>query len=283
MPPAAAGPGPPCRRDRAQMIETAESTADELADLRRAYLASLSAPLDGMWEAFAAMGRQLEIRSAGERAGYFSLDEEGRVLQFHLAEAFLGEATEVFSAVAARYDVRGAMVSTADPVFLGVCLDAHRTLRAHTYFFRDHRRVSPTLWGDGPASLELVEAGELEEVAELQRRSFDQDPGDWHRGYLENLIARRELYALRRNGEILGTGEARVSDSQPPFVDLGVITRRPHRRRGVASHVLGRLKRLCYERQQVPICSTTIENVGAQRAIARAGFVRWHRLLEVTF
>ena len=99
----------------------------------------------------------------------------------------------------------------------------------------------------------------------------------------ENLIARRELYALRHGGEILGTGEARVSESQPPFADLGVITLRRHRGRGVAPHVLGRLKQLCYDHDLVPICSTTAENVAAGRVITKAGFVSRHRILKVAF
>ena len=74
-----------------------------------------------------------------------------------------------------------------------------------------------------------------------------------------------------------------MSESQPPFVDLGVITMRPHRGRGVAPHVLGRLKQSCYERELVPICSTTVENASSRRAIAKAGFVSRHRILEVGF
>jgi GNAT superfamily N-acetyltransferase len=265
------------------MIELAAAPSiDDLADLRRGYLASLSAPLDGMWEAFAAMGRQIEIRSAGQRAGYFSLDDAGRILQFHVTEPFESAAAELFAAVAARDGVVGAMVSTGDPRFLGLCLDVHRTLRVHTYLYEDHHPGTAAGEVGTDTSLELVGAGELEAIAELQRDSLDEDPGDWLVGYLEHRIARRELYAWRSKGEILGTGEARVSDPQPPFADLGVITLRRHRGRGVATRILTRLKVLCYERGLVPICSTTVDNAGARRAIAKAGFVSRHRLLEVT-
>jgi RimJ/RimL family protein N-acetyltransferase len=266
------------------MIEIVEATsADNLADLRRGYLASLVAPQDGMWESFAAMGRQLEIRSAGERAGYFSLNDEGQLLQFHVAAPFEIAAAKLFAATVARDDVNGAMVSTADPLFLSLSLDVHKALRVHTYLYRDHHRAEVALEDGAEASFDVVEASELEAIAELHRDSLDQDPGDWLVGYLERLIGRRELYALRLEGEILGTGEARVSESQPPFVDLGVITVRRHRGRGVAPHVLGRLKQRCYDRELVPICSTTVENTGSRRAIAKAGFVSRHRLLELGF
>ncbi len=266
------------------MIEILEPTSDEdLAGLRRACLASYAAPLDGMWEAFVSMSSHLEIRSAGERAGYFCVNDEGQLLQFYVAGPFEDVAVELFAAVVARDEVQGAMVSTADHLFLGLSLDLQQEVRVHTYLYRDHRRVAPLLTAAAEASFDVVEAVELDAVAELQRDSLEEDLGDWLVGYLENLIARRELYALRLGGEIVATGEARVSDSQPPFVDLGVITMRGYRGRGLASHVLGRLKQLCTERELTPICSTTVENVAAQRAIAKAGFVSRHRILRVVF
>ncbi len=265
------------------MIELLEKPADRLAEFRRDYLTSLAATFDGMWEAFTGMSRHREIRLDGEPAGYFCVNDEGQLLQFYVATPFENSAPEAFSTVVARDEVRGAMVSTADPLFLGLCLDFHRQVEVHTYLYRDPQRGEAPPAAAAEASLEVVEAGELDEVAELQRASLDQDPGDWLVGYLENLIARRELYALRAQGEILGTGEARVSESQPPFADLGVITMRRHRGSGVASHILWRLKQLCYQRRLVPICSTTADNVAARRAIAKAGFISRHRILKVAF
>ncbi len=269
---------------RAPRIEILEpESVEDLAGLRRAYLASLAAPCDGMWEAFATMGRHREVRSAGEQAGYYCVNDQGQLLQFFLAAPFENVAAELFAAAVARDEVKGAMVSTADPLFLSLCLDVQKDLGVHTYLYRDHHRGESRFATGQGVSFDVVEAGELEALAELQRNSLDQDPGDWLVGYLENLIARRELYNLRRGTEVLATGEARVSDSQPPYVDLGVITMRRHRGRGVATDVLCRLKQLCHERQLVPICSTTTDNPAARRAIARAGFVSRHRILKVAF
>ncbi len=264
------------------MIEILElASAGDLADLRRAHLATQNAPIDGMWEAFANLSRYREIRSAGERAGYFCVNDEGLLLQLYLAPPCEDAAAEIFAEVAARDEVKGAMVSTTDPRFLSLCLDLHQEVRVHTYLYQDHLPGEPAPAAEAETSFDVVAAGELDTIAGLQRDSLDQDLGDWLVGYLENLITRRELYALRRGGEILATGEARVSDSQPPFADLGVITMRRHRGRGHASHVLCRLKRLCYDRKLAPICSTTVDNVAAQRAITRAGFVSRDRLLQI--
>lgn len=266
------------------MIEIRKpASVDDLADFRRAYLASLAAPFDGMWEAFAATSRHREIRSARERAGYFCVNDDGQLLQFYVAPRFEAIAPELFAAVVARDEVQGAMVSTADHAFLALCLDLHERVRVHTRLYQDGHGGESALPDGAEASLEVVEREELETIAQLQRDSLDQDPGEWLLPYLENLVSRRELYALRHGEEILGTGEARVSESQPPFADLGVITMRRHRGRGVAPHILGRLKQLCYDRGLKPICSTTVENGAARRAIEKAGFVSRHRLLEVAF
>lgn len=255
---------------------------DELADMRRAYLSTLTAPFDGMWEAFASMSHQRRILSAGDPAGFFCVDDEGQILQFFIAPPFEPGAREIFTRVAAREEVKGAMVSTADPLFLGLCLDVHETVESHTFLYQDLPAEHEPAREEA-LTLEIVEASELAAIAELQRDSLPLDPGDWLHGYLENLIARGELFAARAEGEVLATGELRVSDSQPPFADLGVITMRRHRQRGVASRVLRSLKQLSYERNLVPICSTTVDNVGAQRAIANAGFVSRHRISRFTF
>ncbi len=88
------------------------ASAEDIADLRRDYLASQTAPVDGMWEALATMGRHWEIRCAQARAGYFCVNEQGQLLQFYVEERFENLAPELFAKVTARDEVEGAMVST---------------------------------------------------------------------------------------------------------------------------------------------------------------------------
>lgn len=252
-----------------------------LDEPRRRYLASLTAPLDGMWEAFAGSARQLELRIDGVAAGFACLDAPGRLLQFWVEAPFRRQAAAVFDELAGRDDLTGAIVSTADPTFLGVCLDAQRSIRVHTLLCRHVDGSAIPAVGDATVALDPVGPDEIAAIVAHQRTALDQDPGDWLVGYTAGLVERGELHALRIDGEIAATGETRVSESQPPHVDLGVITMRPFRRRGVASHVLARLATRCRTRGLEPICSTTVENVASRRAIGNAGFVVRHRLLEV--
>jgi GNAT superfamily N-acetyltransferase len=260
----------------------ATSTA-EVAAMRATYVASLAGPLDGMWEVFIDAAVHWEIRVAGETAGYFCVDEEGQLLQFHVTSAFEKDAPKIFAGVVARDDVKGAIVRTAEPAALGVCLDVHKKVRVHSYLYQDQDESEVTLTGRGDLTFQPVTAAELDEVEIFQRSCFDDDLGEWLVGYLKNLVSRSELHALRSGAELLGTGETRVSETQIPHVDLGVIVSREHRGAGIAPYILWRLKELCYRRGEKPICSTTVDNVASQRAIQKAGFVSRFRLLEIGF
>ena len=266
------------------MIEILEETSSaELEALRLEALATLDAPMDGMWEAFALGAVPREIRWQGKRAGFFFVDDEGLILQFYVTPAYAQSRRDIFQAVLDRDEVRGAMVSTGDSDFLALCQKHQTSSEDHTLLYGDQHLVSIETPGGFETSLKVVEAGELDAIAKLQRESLDQDLGDWLLGYLANLIARRELHALRRQETVIATGEIRVSDSQKPYGDLGVITMRPHRGQGAAAYLLSQLKQRCHERGLLPICSTTTDNIAAQKAIEKAGFVPRHRMLRVAF
>lgn len=260
------------------------ASPEEVADLKRSYLASLPVPLDGMWESgFIPMASHWELRHGDERAGYMCIADDGKLLQFYVVPAFENHAAEFFSRVIAREDVRGAMVSTFESVYLSLCLDVHKTVRVHTYLYHDTEAEAASPEGLEGARFTVVRPEDQPRIEAMQRASLDVDLGAWLTGYLQGLISRGELFVLTRGEEILGTGECRVSQTQPPHADLGVIVARDHRRLGLATHILRRLKVECRGRDLVPICSTTAENVGAQKSIARAGFVSRYRMLEVDF
>ena len=158
------------------MIQIAAvASVEDLRELRKDYLASLTAPLDGMWETFATMGRHMEVRSAGRRRGYFSLNDQGLILQFHLSSAVESRATEIFSKVISSERVKGAMVSTADPLFLSLCLDVHEKVTVHTYLYQDHNPQKVPEQEEPQPFLELVEPGELRIGARHQLPHLTKD------------------------------------------------------------------------------------------------------------
>jgi len=106
-------------------------------------------------------------------------------------------------------------------------------------------------------------------------------PEQWLIGYLTNLIERQELFGYWRDGRLMATGESRGNDEyQVEYADLGVIVAESERRKGIATRVLQRLVAITEAKGLIPICSTEKSNIGAQKAISRAGFFAGHRILQ---
>jgi GNAT superfamily N-acetyltransferase len=257
-----------------------------IADLKADYLQKLIAPMDGMWDTgFTNPAPHWEIRVDGAQAGYYAENDEGTLLQFFVCPEFERLGQDLFNHVIARESVLEAVVSTIDPFFLSLCLDVHTTLKVHTCLYEVHKDVSPTHPEALGTSLRNIDASELDRVISFQQMCIggEHDLSGWLRGYSSNLIAREELFVLSVGDEWIGIGECRKSDTQEGITDVGMMVAPDRRGNAWATYILTCLAERCRQRGQRAICSTTVENVGAQKAIMRSGFVSKHRIMTVTF
>ncbi|MCP4686239.1 MAG: GNAT family N-acetyltransferase, partial [bacterium] len=133
---------------------------------------------------------------------------------------------------------------------------------------------------DERMELTPVKEENLKDVVAFDQKAIGA-PLDWLSGYLSNLITRRELFAFIRDGKVIATGECRGYDEyQTGFADLGVIVAKSERSKGIATKVLKSLIAIAGDRNLSPICSTEASNIGAQKAIARAGFFAGNRIVQ---
>ena len=80
---------------------------------------------------------------------------------------------------------------------------------------------------------------------------------------------------------MLTIGECRgYVEFQMDYADLGVIVAESERKKGVATNVLRRLVTITKAKELKPICSTESANIGAQKAISRAGFFAGNRIVQ---
>ncbi|NKB88752.1 MAG: GNAT family N-acetyltransferase [Acidobacteria bacterium] len=261
------------------------SDLSELDDLKTAYLQSLVAPMDGMWEAgFVPQAKHWKLKVRDQPAGFCAITDEGALLQFFLLPAFEADGAAVLQHIAAQDSVNKAVVSTIDPFFLSLCLDAHKQVSTHTYMYElgpDTETGNTLRTG---AEFSQVSAAQLDRTVNFQRSCLggDESLTEWLRGYSGNLIERAELFVLHRGDEWIGLGECRKSDSQEGVADVGMMVSHEHRREGWATEILRRLKSRAMEADLRPICSTTVDNPAAQKAIIRAGFASHHRIMDVS-
>ncbi len=259
-------------------------THEELDSLKMDYLKTVTAPLDGMWESgFIPMSQHWEIHKAEDRVGYFCVDEAGCMLQFHVADEHLAEAGNILQEVVAKGIATTAAVGTNEPLYLSLCLDRQQGVSVSTLLYSDSGSSANSLQEDTQDfRFRQANRHELKAAVAFVVGNIDCDEL-WLRTYLTERLAKQELYFFCRGAKIIASGECRFSATQPGYADLGVIVSKTERGHGLATQMLARLKEVARQNDCRAICSTTTDNVAAQKAIGRAGFVAKHRILNVTF
>ncbi|MDN3680851.1 GNAT family N-acetyltransferase [Vibrio tapetis subsp. quintayensis] len=264
---------------------------EEISQLKQAYFAQSTAPLDGMWHfGFVPMSAHFgfyEQELAQERlVGYCCINADGYMLQFYLDDGAKIDAKELFTLIAEQNsivigDVKGAFVSTAEPQYLSLCLDNSSVFKVNSLMYKQTKHDAQ----NKPNEFELKRA-EPEQLNTFVAFAVTNigAPEQWLSGYYGNLINRKELFGYWSEGELLATGECRLFDEyQTEYADLGMIVAQSQRGKGIATQVLNWLVSAANDRGLTPICSTESDNLGAQKAIKRAGLEPLNRIVQIEF
>lgn len=261
----------------------------ELADLKADHLATLNAPLDAYWEeAIIGFADHFEVEIDGSRAGFYCLNGENQLVAFFLAREFAGHSEDVLSVVIKEHSITSAMAGTNDPFFLSHCLDIATETKVHTLLFEDNDKAMANAEGFGELSFEAATEEEFDEVFRIYCGAGDamdeesvETGFEGLKGYIRSVMSDHNIFVLREDGKLIATSECRISKTQKPFADVGMIVGVDQRRRGVGSHILRLTKEYCYKKEVLPICSCETGNIGSKKAIGNAGFISRHRIIEV--
>ena len=258
-----------------------KTPVSDLDDLIGAYRQSLSAPLDGMWEHFTHTADHYAIKLGAKIWGYCAVNAEHNLLQFSVDTA--ADARQIFSDLLTELNVTGATLASFETHALALCMDQQKSVSVNACLYQmpPERCVDPASFAAGD-SFKLVGADDIAAAIAFAVETLGMNEG-WLNGYFGDLVQKEQLNALWRGGKIIATGECRVSESQRPFADVGMVVGSECRGQGIATNVLRALGRLCEDRGLKAICSTDRDNIPAQKAIAKAGFVCHHRMLAFGF
>jgi GNAT superfamily N-acetyltransferase len=257
---------------------------DNLSDLKEQYISRTTAPLDGMWlTGFVPMAEHYRIYVKDNIAGYFCINEEGYLLQFHMLEDLLWRGGEILNSMlkGSSFDtaeIKGAFVSTAEPEYLSLCLESFPNFKVHTLMYQLSGNAVAVL--EPPLALDSVQAENLAELVDFTAKAIEA-PVEWLTGYYTNLIKRQELFVYREDGQVIAAGESRGYDEyQSEYADLGFVVSPLARGKGLGTRVLNQLIEISRAKGLKPICSTEWSNIGAQKAIHRAGFFPANRIVQ---
>lgn len=253
----------------------------ELSDLKKLYLKSLPAPRDGMWETFVMMADHYTITHEEKTIGYFVINAEQLILQYYAHDDY--DSADIFKQILDELKPVGAVATTSEFQFLSLCLDHQKSvsINALMYHINEDAPIADANFPQG-FEFKTISENELKTAVDFAHQTLGADRG-WLSGYFGSLINRGELFGLWQEKNLIATGECRLSDTQKPYADLGMVVSKTHRGQGLATAILRKLLKICDKKGLSAICSTEKENIGARKAISKAGFISHHRIVEIKF
>jgi len=269
------------------MLEIKKVTLiEQLSDLKQQYMELTTAPLDGMWLCgFVPMANHFGFYKGETLVGFCCINEEGYLLQFYLCSEVQTEAPLILQSLLTQKDsptgnVNGAFASTAEPQYLSLCFDTFSTFSVSTLMYQLSKGLPQF---DGEKSIfhmPVIKIEQLAEAVDFAKTTLGA-PEEWLSGYFTNLINRQELRGHWENDQLIATGECRGFDEyQQKYADLGVIVDESQRGKGLGTQVLLHQISVAEARGLRPICSTEKANIGAQKAISRAGLFASNRIVQ---
>ncbi|MFA0056453.1 GNAT family N-acetyltransferase [Vibrio echinoideorum] len=267
------------------------SALSDLNELKTAYFTEATAPLDGMWHfGFVPMSDHYGFYENNSLVGYCAVNGEGYLLLFFLAPTANHSIEDLFALIVENSssvigEVKGAFVSTAEPQYLSLCVDNTESFKVNAMMYRQNFLARSDCDSDRIEEIEmnLATQEQLDQLVEFASSAIGA-PKEWLTGYYGNLIARQELWGYWESDDILATGECRKFDEhQTQFADLGMIVAQEERGKGLATRVIHFLKQHANSQGLEAMCSTESSNIGAQKAITRAGLSSKHRILQFDF
>lgn len=256
---------------------TLRADAGVLARHRAEYLAQLVAPLDDMWAAFADGATAYALRLGDEEVGSCCVDDEKQLLRFHVKRSWQHRAEELLRFALQELGVAGLLVATLDPGFLAPALDVAARVEPHTLLYAPGAAAEVQAL-DGLVVAQLADHARVVAFEEATLGA----PRAFLEGYLRARTEREELMLHQEGRALLAVGELRRDRQQPGIAQLGVVVAVPARGRGLAARLLTTLVARSRAEGLTPLCSTEVGNRPARRAIERAGFRPYHRLLRIT-
>lgn len=252
---------------------------DTIKTYRKEWYKSLIGPLDGMWESLhipSAATHLIQLKK--KEIGYCCIDKDKSLLQLYLNKSNRHLTADAVKALIEADKITSALMSSIEIVSFNACLCHASRLEKDTYnyVYAAQNANIPQL------ELRAATSKDIDAAKAFFKSAADFDD---HFGYGENLINRKELFLYEEGGSILASGECRLSDTQPQYADLGMIVQKSQRGKGLGTKMLNTLASLAESKKRIPICSTTVDNIGSQKAIAKAGFFRTHIIfrMELSF
>jgi predicted acetyltransferase len=251
---------------------------ETINSLRSKLYQKLTAPIDAMWEQlYIASSQHYLIENNNKTIGFCCINDEKCLLQIFLLEEYNSKMENVITTLIDSELITSASLSSNEPISFNTCLSLSKSIKVNTFCFE---HTGNTIDIDSTLNVELVTSEDIPSVKAFLKEQVGMDDTF---GYTKNLVARKEIYMVKEADKLVATSECRMSNSQPEIADLGIIVNSGFRKKGIATQIMQMQVNRVLKVKRKPICSTTLENVAARKAIEKSGFYCTNIIFDILF
>jgi GNAT superfamily N-acetyltransferase len=258
------------------------TTRAAVGELRESYFGSIAGPPEAyIEELISCDGAYHTLHWQDSEIGYVCVGGGNRdtLLQFHVGSQYLRHAETAFSHLLLGEGLFSqALVLTRDHLAVSLCMALNTRLAVECYVFEE----GPVIPRSAPHLTNTVLRGA--NAADIPAiRAAVGDFHDFLHYTLEASVAAQDIYVLLSDGVVLGTGVIGAKEFRPPYVDIGMCVAEQHRRQGIGTQILVKLREECQARGWIAAASCQYENIASKKTLESAGMVTKERVLRVSF
>lgn len=251
------------------MIKFIKNTLAENKDLFEKYVNSISIPYDDFLENFILESQFYTITEAGQKIGYFALNEK-LLTQFYLIREYR-HRKDIFDMLFEKYHIKKAFVPSTDSLFLSLATHRAREVSLQAYHFWDSgRKVEEGRYH----GLKLATMEDLERIKNLC--------GDFFEDY-EMEISSEHLYILEEGDNLLGIGVFIENKIMRECAGTGMFTNPDFRNQGVGRSIILELKKKAYDMGLTPVPGCWSGNTLSKKTLESAGYISISNLVLAEF
>ncbi len=244
------------------------------ASWRKAYLDSLSEAQEFHLENLVKHGRSFLISHEGNVMGY-AVENEGSVIEFYLDPQKGALRAEAFKEFLKHSGSTWARCKTFDIQMMEAAESLPARKQTGGILFR--KFVASKVPHDPLIVATPGTLGDMDEILAMHDGFFDS------REEIQSYLNEAGLMVFRNAGEVVGCGILkRIIASRNDF-DIGMVVSPEHRRKGLGSYIVERIKDHCLQLGYNPVCGCHADNIASRHALEKAGFIASHSILEFRY
>lgn len=248
-------------------------TLNEIQEQRNNYLKELPFSQGLNTEENVWMCQYYKIRIDTVDSGYICVDAQKTLWEFYLIEHALLYSQEVFQYLLDMNHIVAAECKSFDHLLLSLCFDHQKSVSCNAYLFRDDTDTAYSYDGFENITMRLATTEDRKELAKINRFAENVD----FFFDLDEEIRKEEVYTFHSNDELIGAGTCKRICQGQDYYDIGMIVPEKHRRKGLGTYIIVKLKEYCYKNNKIPVCDCYYYNYPSKKTLEKAGFISKHR------